>query len=221
MASTCSPSAGSASGFSIFSPKGIAWVNEKVGDAQFVSVISSAKCDESAWCQPEIFDDISSRRLHRKLPPKEETRALLKQFFEYFNQMCQLFHEPTFMALFESRFTQEYNEVHGPGWWASLNMVLATTHRLRVLGNLTLQDEEEISWLYFKNAMAVLMDLMLRNPHILSVQALLAMVSPCTAYRIGCLPDMQGILLTRSAQRGAFLLPGFYCCPTCTKHGYA
>ena len=221
MTSIRSPSAGSASGFSIFSPKGITWVNEKVGDAQFVSVISSVKCDESAWCQSEIFDDISSRRLHRQLPPKEETRALLKQFFEDFNQTSQLFHEATFMALFESRFTQEYNEIHGPGWWASLNMVLATTHRLRILGNLTLQDEEEISWLYFKNAMAVLTDLMLRIPHILSVQALLAMVSLCIAFRFGCLSDMQGTLLTRSTQRGTFLLPGFYCRSTCTEHGYA
>lgn len=125
------------------------------------------------------------------------------------------------MALFESRFTQEYNEVHGPGWWASLNMVLATTHRLRILGNLTLQDEEEISWLYFKNAMAVLTDLMLRNPHVLSVQALLAMVSLCIAFRIGYLSDVQGILLARSTQHGTFLLPGVYCCPTLTEHGYA
>jgi hypothetical protein len=81
------------------------------------------------------------------------------------------------MSLFETRFTQEYDEAHGPGWWASLNMVLATTHRVRVLGDLTLQEEEEIASLYFKNAMAVLTDLMLRGSHILSVQALLTMVN--------------------------------------------
>ena len=138
----------------------------------------AAKCDEDqAWHQPEKFGAISSKRLHRRLPSKDETRALLNQPFRSCELISSLYHEATFMALFESRFSQEYDEAHGPGWWASLNMLLAVAHRVRVMGDLTLQDDEDVSWLYFKNAMSVLSDLMLRTPHILSVQALLAMVS--------------------------------------------
>ena len=99
----------------------------------------------------------------------------MKEFFS-FQHVYPLYHESTFMSLFETHFIQEYEEVRGPGWWASLNMLLAIAHRIRVLRDLTLQDEEDKALLYFKNAMAVLTDLLLRIPHILNVQALLAMV---------------------------------------------
>lgn len=102
---------------------------------------------------------------------------LLREFFGELKPVTPLFREATFMTLFETRFTQDYDPIHGPGWWACLNTVLALTHRVRVLHNLTRQDEEDIALLYFKNAMAVLTELMLRGPNILNVQALLIMVS--------------------------------------------
>lgn len=138
-----------------------------------MSVISSAKGEDCS--EPRIYAEISSRRLYQRLPSKEETRTLLKEFFS-FQHVYPLYHESTFMSLFETHFTQEYEEVHGPGWWASLNMLLAIAHRIRVQRDLTLQDEEDKALLYFKNTMAVLTDLLLRVPHILNVQALLAMV---------------------------------------------
>jgi hypothetical protein len=138
-----------------------------------MSIISSAKGENCSG--PEIYADLSSRRLHQRLPSKEETRALLKEYFGV-QHVYPLYRESKFMALFEAHFTQEYEEAHGPGWWASLNMLLAFARQVRVLRDLTLQDEEDIALLYFKNAMAVLTDLLLRVPHILNVQALLAMV---------------------------------------------
>jgi hypothetical protein len=102
--------------------------------------------------------------------------VLLRECFGELKPVTPLFHEGTFMTLFETHFTQEYDPIHGPGWWACLNMVLALTHRVRVLHDLTRQDEEDIALLYFKNAMAVLTELMLRGPNILNVQALLIMV---------------------------------------------
>jgi hypothetical protein len=155
-----------------------------------MSVVSSAKSKDCGG--PEIYAEISSRRLYQRLPPKEETRALLKEYFSFQN-VYPLYRESTFMSLFETHFTQEYAEVHGPGWWASLNMLLAIAHRIRVLRDLTLQDEEEIALLYFKNAMAVLTDLLLRMPHILNVQALLAMVGCFWYLALGpdhCLPEI-------------------------------
>jgi hypothetical protein len=142
-----------------------------------MSVVSSAKCDKAQCDQFDTWADVTSTKLHRRLPPKEETRALLREFFGELKSVTPLFHETTFMSLFETRFTQEYDPLHGPGWWACLNMVLAMTHRVRVLHNLTLQEEEEIALLYFKNAMAVLTELIVRGPNILSIQALLIMVS--------------------------------------------
>ena len=138
-----------------------------------MSVISSAKGEDCS--EPRIYAEISSRRLHQRLPSKEEAHALLKEYFSV-QHVYPLYRESTFMSLFETHFTQEYEEVHGPGWWASLNMLLAFARQVRVLRDLTLQDEEDMALLYFKNALAVLTDLLLRVPHILNVQALLAMV---------------------------------------------
>ncbi|RAH42101.1 transcription factor atrR [Aspergillus brunneoviolaceus CBS 621.78] len=166
---------GSSSGFSIFSPKGIQWVNEKTGDSSFQDMISSAYIDDNKWMywKPEIFSDIFARRVFKPLPPKEEAMSLFQDFFANFNCMFPLFHEPTFMHLVERQYSRDPYE--GSGWWASINVVLAIAHRIRVMNNLVPQEEDKKAWLYLKNAMAVLTELTMRNTDLLSVQALLGM----------------------------------------------
>ncbi|OJJ51339.1 hypothetical protein ASPZODRAFT_127402 [Penicilliopsis zonata CBS 506.65] len=166
---------GSSSGFSIFSPKGIQWVNEKTGDSSFQDMVSSAYVDDNKWMywKPEIFSDIFARRVFKPLPPKEEAFSLFRDFFENFNCMFPLFHEPTFMHLAERQYSRDPYE--GSGWWASINVVLAIAHRLRVMSNLVPQEEDKRAWLYLKNAMGVLTELTMRNTDLLSVQALLGM----------------------------------------------
>ncbi|KAF2728004.1 hypothetical protein EJ04DRAFT_120312 [Polyplosphaeria fusca] len=164
---------GSSSGFSIFSPKGIQWVNEKTGDSSFQSMISTAAIDDNKWIQwkPDVFQDVFKRRVYRQLPPKHEALSLLKDFFENFNCIFPLFHEPTFMHLVEKHYSDDPYE--GSGWWASLNVTLAIAHRLRVMSKLVQQEEDEKAWQYLKNAMAVQVELTMRNTDLLSVQALL------------------------------------------------
>ncbi|KAH7135551.1 fungal-specific transcription factor domain-containing protein [Dendryphion nanum] len=164
---------GSSSGFSIFSPKGIQWVNGKTGDVSFQEMISTAAIDDNKWIQwkPDVFQDLFKRRVYRPLPPKNEALSLLKDYFENFNCMFPLFHEPTFMHLVEKHYSNEPYE--GSGWWASLNIALAFAHRLRVMSNLVPQEEDEKADQYLKNAMAVQVELTMRNTDLLSVQALL------------------------------------------------
>ncbi|KAJ5628921.1 hypothetical protein N7490_011149 [Penicillium lividum] len=166
---------GSSSGFSIFSPKGIQWVNEKTGDTSFQDMISSAYVDDNKWMywKPEIFSDIFARRVFKPLPPKEEALSLFKDFFENFNCVFPLFHEATFMHLVDRQYSRDPYE--GSGWWASINVVLAISHRLRVMSNLVPHEEDKKAWLYLKNAMGVLTELTMRNTDLLSVQALLGM----------------------------------------------
>lgn len=169
---------GSSSGFSIFSPKGIQWVNEKTGDQSFQSMIANATSEQKAgagwdhW-KPEVFNDLFERRVFKPLPPRGECEALLRDFFEHFNQMFPLFHEPTFMHLVDKHYSDEPYE--GSGWWASLNVALAISHRLRVMSNVVSQEEDDHAWGYLKNAMAVMTELTMRNTDLLSVQALLGM----------------------------------------------
>ncbi|KAH0562606.1 hypothetical protein GP486_002712 [Trichoglossum hirsutum] len=168
---------GSSSGFSIFSPKGIQWVNEKTGDSSFQEMISStSSLDDSKWAhwKPEIFGDLFQRRVFRPLPPKEEAFSLLKDFFDNFNCIFPLFHQPTFMHLVEKHYSND--PFDGSGWWASLNIALAIAHRLRVMSNLVPQEEDQKAWGYLKNALGVMTELTMRNTDLLSVQALLGMV---------------------------------------------
>ncbi|KAI1981659.1 hypothetical protein LOZ51_002362 [Ophidiomyces ophidiicola] len=166
---------GSSSGFSIFSPKGIQWVNEKTGDSSFEDMISSAYIDDNKWIywKPEIFSDIFARRVFKPLPPRDEALSLFRDYFENFNCVFPLFHEPTFMHLVERQYSRDPYE--GSGWWASINVALAIAHRLRVMSNLAPQEEDKKAWLYLKNAMGVLTELTMRNTDLLSVQALLGM----------------------------------------------
>ncbi|KAE9374707.1 hypothetical protein N431DRAFT_464939 [Stipitochalara longipes BDJ] len=166
---------GSSSGFSIFSPKGIQWVNDKTGDSSFQEMISASSVDENKWMywKPEVFSDLFRRPIFQQLPPKAECVSLLKDFFENFNCMFPLFHQPTFMHLVDRQYSRDPYE--GSGWWASLNVTLAIAHRLRVMSNLVPKDEDEKAWGYLKNAIGVFTELTLRNTDLLSVQALLGM----------------------------------------------
>ncbi|KAL8971714.1 MAG: hypothetical protein Q9183_000925 [Haloplaca sp. 2 TL-2023] len=166
---------GSSSGFSIFSPKGIQWINEKTGDTSFQETISAAAADDAKWVywRPEIFGDMFARRTFMPLPPQNEALSLCKDYFENFNCMFPLFHEPTFMHLVNMQYSRSPYE--GSGWWASFNIALAIAHRIRVMNNLVPQEEDNKAWLYLKNAMGVLTELTMRNLDLLSVQALLGM----------------------------------------------
>ncbi|KYK61473.1 binuclear Zn cluster-containing protein [Drechmeria coniospora] len=166
---------GSSSGFSIFSPRGIQWVNEKTGDDSFARMISEVSVDDHKWnnWKPEVFRDLFQRPVFRPLPPRDEALSLLKDYFENFNCMFPLFHQPTFMHLVERQYSED--PYQGSGWWASLNCALAIAHRLRVMSNLVPQEEDEKAWAFLKNAMGVFSELTMRNTDLLSVQALLGM----------------------------------------------
>ena len=139
-------------------------------------MMTEASAEDSRWVywKPEIFGDIFTRRIFRPLPPLAETLSLLKDFFENFNCMFPLFHEPTFMHLVKRQYSRD--PYTGSGWWASLNCALAIAHRLRVMSNLVGQEEDQKAWGHLKNALGVMAELTMRNTDLLSVQALLGMV---------------------------------------------
>ncbi|KAL9046666.1 MAG: hypothetical protein Q9214_000552 [Letrouitia sp. 1 TL-2023] len=139
-------------------------------------MITQAAVDDNKWVywRPEIFSDMFTRRTFMPLPSRDEALSLLKDFFENFNCMFPLFHEPTFMHLVDMQYSRQPYE--GTGWWASFNIALAIAHRIRVMSNLVPQEEDNKAWLFLKNAMGVLTELTMRNQDLLSVQALLGMV---------------------------------------------
>lgn len=139
-------------------------------------MIAKAAVDDTKWVywRPEIFSDMFARRTFMPIPPQHEALSLCKDYFDNFNCMFPLFHEPTFMHLVNMQYSRQPYE--GSGWWASFNIALAIAHRIRVMSNLVPQEEDNKAWMYLKNAMGVLTELTMRNLDLLSVQALLGMV---------------------------------------------
>jgi hypothetical protein len=155
-------------------------------------MISTAAIEDNKWIQwrPDVFQDIFKRRVYRQLPPKAEALSLLKDYFENFNCMFPLFHEPTFMHLVDKHYSKDPYE--GSGWWASLNVALAFAHRLRVMSNLVPAEEDEKAWQYLKNAMSIQVELTMRNTDLLSVQALLGIVSADASSRLHVTNNARG-----------------------------
>lgn len=190
---------GSSSAFSIFSAKGMEWVNAKTGDTSFQQTIQGAieednECSKWSW-RPDIFNDLFLKRIFKSLPPKEETLSLLKDYFENLNCMFPLFHEPTFMHLVDKQYSNDPYE--STGWWACINVALALAYRLRVMSNVVPQEDDQKAWLHLKNAMAVMTELMLRNADLLSVQALLG----CALFMSGTANPQPTFLLVSAALR--------------------
>lgn len=69
---------GSSSGFSIFSPKGMQWVNSKTGDKTFQKLLMMAVQGNNNrfdhW-RPDVWDALFANRSPNPLPPKEEARG--------------------------------------------------------------------------------------------------------------------------------------------------
>ena len=166
---------GPSAGWSIFSPKGVEWVNEKTGDLSFQEILDDVAERNEKWAYWKPLDNLFTRRIFQPLPSLEETYSLLRDFFENFNAIFPLFHEATFMRLVDLQYSGR--PCASSGWWASLNCALAIAHRLRVQSGLVDRRDDQKGWNYLKNAMAVLIDLCIRNTDLLSVQALLAMAS--------------------------------------------
>ena len=192
-------------------------MNEKTGDNSFRDMISTAAVEDNKWIQwrPDVFQDIFKRRVYKQLPPKHEALSLLKDYFENFNCMFPLFHEPTFMHLVDKHYSKDPYE--GSGWWASLNVALAFAHRLRVMSNLVPAEEDEKAWQYLKNAMSVMVELTMRNTDLLSVQALLGVVwEPAIPT---CAPlTSTGPLFVRDSKPATYLLLRRHCHASCTQH---
>ena len=145
------------------------WVNGKTGDSSFQDIIASTAVKERL----QVVSDSFTRQIFLQLPPKQEAASLLQDYFENFNCMSPLFHQPTFMNLFDREYSGHPCE--GPGWWASLNIVLAIAHRLRVMNRVVPAEDDQKAWGYLKNAMTVFSDLVMRNTDLMSIQALIGL----------------------------------------------
>ncbi|KAL4783557.1 hypothetical protein BJX76DRAFT_368311 [Aspergillus varians] len=156
---------------SMLSPEGNQWLHGAVGDGVLNWDILS----------PSIFGpdspDLNTThppfcRQFISLPPKDDARHLLNNYFKSFNPFCPTFDEKEFMLRFEHEYPIQPDS--SAEKWACLNSALALA---------CLLDPRFCSkaWLFWKNATLSWGAFFTQSPNLLSAQALVAM----TMYLIG------------------------------------
>lgn len=150
----------------------------------------------SAWTHPSV-QGMLEKRVSRPLPSWTEAFSLVSEFFNYEHQAFPCFHPPTFMTLLGQQYSGTPSD--NPAWWASLNAVLAISQRRRLESGRcdTSTSGDELVWGYAANALGTMLDILMRNTQLISVQALL-----CTAWFFLGTPNPQpSFMLTGSAVR--------------------
>uniref|UniRef100_A0A8H7K1Q5 Xylanolytic transcriptional activator regulatory domain-containing protein n=1 Tax=Bionectria ochroleuca TaxID=29856 RepID=A0A8H7K1Q5_BIOOC len=148
----------------------------------------------SAWTHSSM-QRLFAMRPEVPLPPWKEAFSLVSEFFDQEHQAIPCFHQPSFMTLLGQQYSGKSDR--NPAWLACLNSVLAISQRRRVERGQDLSEKENLSWSYAANAMGNLLDILMRNTQLLSVQALL-----CMAWFFVGTPNPQpSFMLTGSAVR--------------------
>ncbi len=167
--------AGRSTPLSILTREGVEWIKNRSGeDNSLNSLLSNSKFD-SPWAhwRPDVFYDVFSSKVFKPLPPRAEVFSLLRDYFETVNLIFPLYHEDTFMQLVEWQYTQQTCD--DAARWASINIILALAYEYRFSNSQKSEKDREKAWLYYKNALSVFPELVLRRTDLLSVQALLGM----------------------------------------------
>ena len=167
---------GPSSSMSVLSPNGLKWIAKQTSDPSLPrSLKTSLEGGRkwTGWSHPVIKPMLETKAIV-PLPSWNHTIDLVNSYFESDHKALPIFHHPTFMTLLGQQYSQ--NATTDPCWWASINAVLAISQRRR--------DEQEpvpntsakeASWRYAKNALDVVLSILMCNTSIMSVQALTAL----------------------------------------------
>ncbi|RDW69031.1 transcription factor domain-containing protein [Aspergillus mulundensis] len=168
---------GRSSPLSILTREGVEWIKKRSGEGNSLnSLLSNSNSNfDSPWAQwrPDVFHDLFASKVFKPLPPRAEVFSLLQDYFRTVNLIFPLYHEKTFMQLVEWQYTQQACD--DAARWASINIMLALAYEYRFSNSQKSEKDREKAWLYYKNALSVFPELVLRRTDLLSVQALLGM----------------------------------------------
>ncbi|EED15158.1 conserved hypothetical protein [Talaromyces stipitatus ATCC 10500] len=178
---------GSASGFSLFSPQGIQWILQKVGDkdelAQLYHIL--AKHDFESWGTGNTnLWAPKSRSQHSPLPTKEIASEYVNCYFTTFNNVYPVINRDVFDSYFERQYS--INPPPSSAWYALLNAVLClgsirtTAERERHVRSSRLIDYTSIAHEtgvgYFRNASSCFHDLFFSEANLMAMQAITLMM---------------------------------------------
>lgn len=179
------------------SPNGLNWIASQTADSSVRRTLKTPFDDGREWTEwtHPLIQETLSKRAQWPLPPSTDAFTLINDYFQHEHKGLPIFHPPTFISLLGQQYSQD--AVTSPGWWASLNAILAIAQRRKDEQNDT--SDKDASWRFAQNSLDVVMDLSMRNTSIASVQALLALCS----YFVGTPNPQPGFFLVGVAIRTA------------------
>ncbi|KAL4973906.1 fungal-specific transcription factor domain-containing protein [Aspergillus desertorum] len=171
----CSLYYGRCSPLSLLTREGVEWIKTRSGEVNSLDTLLSNSNFDSPWAywRPDVFHDVFASKVFKPLPPRAEVFSLLEEYFRTLNLFFPLYHEKTFMQLVEWQYTQQTCD--DAARWASINIIIALAYEYRYSNSQKTEKDREKAWLYYKNALSVFPELVLRRTDLLSVQALLGM----------------------------------------------
>ncbi|APA06989.1 hypothetical protein sscle_02g017590 [Sclerotinia sclerotiorum 1980 UF-70] len=208
---------GAASGFSIFSPKGLQLISKMTGNDHFANYICATKhMRMTQYSVPASLWYAMPDDKHKPLPPREIADQILEFIFERLIPSFPLFERKTFMERYSRQYPVKCSE--HPAWYACLNICFAFASIIRKeelpvnspqspnsprSGNL--ESLAYGGWL--KNAASTFVHLQLGPPSLMAVQAMaglafilntLSDVYPCSVVSAATIRLAQSIGLHRN-----------------------
>ncbi|KAL2696293.1 hypothetical protein AAEP93_002707 [Penicillium crustosum] len=200
-------------GFSTLSSEGTKWIAHKMEGASVGNLQSFLSLSLHQGSNRDPLEGLFPDKAFSPLPPKDEIISLVNDYLEQFNLLCPIFQPSSLLSLCEEKKLQGL--LNFPSRWASLNVVLAIGHMVRIKNTSTVQAGRQKSWLFMKNALGVLNDLCFGLPDVWTVQALIGMIlflmgtlssQPCR-YLISSVMRICHVIRLERSENGSALCP--------------
>ncbi|KIW89039.1 uncharacterized protein Z519_10524 [Cladophialophora bantiana CBS 173.52] len=169
--------------FSLFSPRGLAWIQRKTGSTRVATILEKMRRIGPIWPSYRIGHQWDGGHTAGcRLPIKEAAVQLANNYFTTFNSPFPLFDQNSFWTLFHQQYST--NPPPKRSCFGALNVVLSIgciTATDSVWSSVRDSDPDyfsnasDISWKLFQNASSVLLDILFLNNDLVGVQTVIGM----------------------------------------------
>ncbi|QQK43607.1 fungal-specific transcription factor domain-containing protein [Penicillium digitatum] len=165
---------GTSSGLSLVSPLGAWWVENQTGSERCrnAGMNGVQQWQLHNWI-PNILQDGFEKRTSQPLPPKEIARQLMSEYFNSYNKALPLFTESRLDKLLQRQYS--WNPESSSSWWAAFNVILGLSYKARAQKAIDGSEDWKKSFGHIRNALNVVVELLMRAADILAVQGLLGL----------------------------------------------
>ncbi|OAP58971.1 hypothetical protein AYL99_06268 [Fonsecaea erecta] len=168
--------------FSLFSPRGLAWIQRKTGSTRVAVMFEHLRRFGPIWPSYRLGQLSEGGRAGCRLPTKEAAAQLVNNYFRTFNSIFPLFDQTSFWVLFHQQYSADPPTKRS--WTGALNVVLSIgciTATDSIWNSIRSSDPyyflsvSDVTWKLFQNASSVLLDMLFHANDPMAVQTVIGM----------------------------------------------